>query len=263
MLNDILDNLRNNYFNAILELNDESDIINSLPDPEYENFFPIINGLIEKLNEKIKILEEEKNSLNDDKELLMLAQEEIDSLNFKKNLCLNLLEKANKTLLIENDIDTNQKKNLIFAQTSFGNICFERDLKDIPEEYFGTVFEMLQNLESGITEENNEKAKVFTNSAKLSSLHEIKEFKVRIIYKRISGDALYIMLVKMKKSDNDKLNREEIINRNKNVTKDCKMVEKILADPVRSKELIELNEEIKKRIYDNLSASRRDTNARK
>ena len=60
MLNDVLNNLRNNYFNAILELNDESDIINSLPEPEYENFFPIVNGLIERLNEKIKVLEEEK-----------------------------------------------------------------------------------------------------------------------------------------------------------------------------------------------------------
>ena len=60
MLNDVLNNLRNNYFNAILELNDETDIINSLPEPEYENFFPIVNGLIERLNEKIKVLEEEK-----------------------------------------------------------------------------------------------------------------------------------------------------------------------------------------------------------
>ena len=60
MLNDGLNNLRNNYFNAILELNDETDIINSLPEPEYENFFPIVNGLIERLNEKIKDLEEEK-----------------------------------------------------------------------------------------------------------------------------------------------------------------------------------------------------------
>ena len=193
----------------------------------------------------------------------MLAQEEIDSLNFKKNLCLNLLEKANKTLLIENNIESNKKKNLIFAQTKFGNVCFERDVKDIPEEYFGTIIDMLQSLSNGINEENKEKAKLFVISNKISHIHEIKEFKIRIIYRKISFDDIYIMMVKMKKSNNDKYDREEVFNRDKYVESDYKRIQKILDDPIEREELIKFNEEVGKRIYDNLSAGRRDTNARK
>ena len=166
----------------------------------------------------------------------MLAQEEIDSLNFKKNLCLNLLEKANKTLLIENNIESNKKKNLIFAQTKFGNVCFERDVKDIPEEYFGTIIDMLQSLSNGINEENKEKAKLFVSSNKISHIHEIKEFKIRIIYRKISFDDIYIMMVKMKKSNNDKYDREEVVNRDKYVESDYKRIQKILDDPIEREE---------------------------
>lgn len=263
MLNNLIANLRDDYFNAIMELNDESDIINALPMPEYESFFPIINGLIKKLDEKADMLNAEIKELNNDDDLILLAKEEFESIKFKKNVCLSLLEKANNICLIEESDKKCAKKQLTFAQTGFGNIRFERDLKDIPEEYYGTIFEMLQSLESGITEENKSKARLFVSSSKLSYIHEIKEFKVRITYRIISENTLYIMLVKMKKSDNDKLDREEIVNRKKSTQKDYDRVERIVSDSKEKEKLFEINEEIKNRIYNNLNTNRRDLNARK
>lgn len=53
MEQDNIENLRKQYFAAILNLQNEQDIIDALPKPEYNSFFPIIYGLMELMEKEI------------------------------------------------------------------------------------------------------------------------------------------------------------------------------------------------------------------
>ena len=47
----------------------------------------------------------------------------------------------------------------------------------------------------------------------MAGIHEIKDFKVRMFYKNLAADTVYILMIRMKKSNNDALDRKEIIDR--------------------------------------------------
>ena len=42
MIDETLTKLRDSYYESIILLQDEKDIIEALPKPEYQNFFPLI-----------------------------------------------------------------------------------------------------------------------------------------------------------------------------------------------------------------------------
>lgn len=64
----------------------------------------------------------------------------------------------------------------------------------------------------------------------------------------LTPDTCYVMLAKMKKSNNDLKDRLEIENRKLNTESDYQRVKKLLQDPKSREELINSNEEIKKEI---------------
>ena len=149
MIDETLTKLRDSYYESIILLQDEKDIIEALPKPEYQNFFPLIEGLISKLMTEY----EEFQSLDDkDKEIL----EEIKSLNKKINICKDLLVKVNNELASETlaEQSTYSKRHLIFAKTSFGTTFIEKDLKNIPFEYYDKILSALDTLENGDVSSN-------------------------------------------------------------------------------------------------------------
>lgn len=62
---------------------------------------------------------------------------------------------------------------------------------------------------------NLEKVRQLTNNKKLFGLYEIKEFNVRLIYRVLSGDMVYVMQARMKKDDNSSQDRKDLINRSR------------------------------------------------
>ena len=50
--------LRKYYFEAILKLQFENEILKALPEISHDSFFPIIDGLIEEISKDIEDLEE-------------------------------------------------------------------------------------------------------------------------------------------------------------------------------------------------------------
>ena len=48
---DRIENLRKQYYESIRLLQKEQDILNALPQPEYENFFTLISGVIKMLDD--------------------------------------------------------------------------------------------------------------------------------------------------------------------------------------------------------------------
>ena len=51
---DKIEELRKQYYESIRLLQNEQDIFNALPQPEYENFFPLIRGIIKMLEDELK-----------------------------------------------------------------------------------------------------------------------------------------------------------------------------------------------------------------
>lgn len=254
-----IEELRKKYYEAIILLQNEQDILDSLPQPDYGNFFPIIAGLIERLDEETTNLQAElQNNEQIDIEMKEYVEEEIKILMFKKELCISLLQKGNEEKTILEEAAKTPKKNIIFATTNNGNVCIENDIKTLPEEYYESLIAMLQNLQNGIEESNGEKAKVLTTvHKKLAGTHEIKEFKVRLFYKILSPDTIYVLMVRMKKSDNDALDRNEIINRVTQRNQQFEKLKKQIKEPQIKSELIAENEKIIINLYDYLNKNKR------
>lgn len=255
---DKIEVLRNQYYEAILNLQDEEDIRSALPQPEYQSFFQVIYGLITKLESNVQELQEElQKSSDNDVEMLEYIKEELAISMMKKNLCAKLIDDAKEVTTEETKAETGNKKKLIFATTPMGNVYFEEDLKNIPEEYYADIIESLQSLKSGFTESNEEKGKSLNNNAKLKGVHEIKPFKVRIGYINLSPDLTYIILVKMKKSNNDSKDRADLINRNSRVTPGFQSIRELIKDENQKSMLVQQNQKIEERLIEYLNSNKR------
>lgn len=251
---DRIESLRKKYYESISLLQNKEDIENALPRPEYENFFPLIAGLISMLEKELVLTQE---MLQDNPEMREYIEEEISLIKLKLDICNNLLHKANEDKQIEEEAINAQKKNIIFATTDSGNVCIESDLKGISEEYLQAVEDSLIQLQEGVIEENIEKGKSMTNNAKLSKVHELKPFKVRIFYKILSPDTVYVLMVKMKKSNNALRDRREIEERVEQRTKQYEQLKMQIKDPIMKEKLISQNKEYLDRILGHIEQKKR------
>lgn len=251
---DRIEELRQKYYESISLLQNKEDIENALPKPEYESFFPLISGLISKLEEELTTSQEMIQESSDMKEYI---EEEINLIKLKLDICNKLLHMAQEDKQIEEEATNAQKKNIIFATTDSGNVCIENDLKGIPEEYLQSVEDSLMQLQDGFVEDNIEKGKSMTNNVKLSKVHELKHFKVRIIYKILSPDTVYILMIKMKKSNNALRDRREMEERVEQRTKQYEQLKIKIKDPVIKEELIRQNKEYLDRILGNIEQKKR------
>lgn len=259
-MNDI-EILRQNYYEAINLLQDEEDIKSALPTNDFQNFFPLITGLITKLELELEKLKAELlASPTENKELISYINEEIEITSKKIIICQKKLEEASKEEKIIEEFDNQIMKNIIFATTPSGNVCLENDLKVIPEEFYQEIIEMLEMLENGIIENNVVQARAFLNNQKLSGCHEIKAFKVRIIYKILSPDTVYVLLAKLKKSDNDYRDREEIIIRANNQSRQYELLKEQLKNPQTKDVIIKEHQKKLTNIYDYLNKRKRGRN---
>ena len=254
-----IEQLRKKYYEAIILLQDEQDILDSLPQPDYGNFFEIITGLIERIDNELQSLElEYQNIESTDIDIKEYIKEEIKILTFKKNICINLLNKGKEEETLSEESEKRITKNIIFATTNSGNVFLENDIKNLPEEYYESIIQMLQDLQNGIEENNTEKAKAMrTVNKKMAGIHSVKDFKVRLYYKRLAKDTLYVIMVRMKKSDNDALDRKEVINRATKINNQYEGLKKQIKDPIKKQELIVKNEQIITELYDYLNQKKR------
>lgn len=250
-----IEELRGQYYETIRLLQDEEDIRSALPRPEYESFFPLINGIIEMLNNELeKTLTMDIN----DSEMKEAIAEEIRIIKLKLDLCNNLLHIAKEDKKIEEDASKTPQKNIIFATTNSGNIRIENDLKNISEEYLGAIVELLTKLQNGTIDNNEQKARSFTSiNKKLAGIQELKDFKVRLFYKNLSSDTVYVLMARMKKSDNDRLDREEIKDRASQSNKQYESLKKLIRDPDKKEELVNEHNKILLNILSSIDHKKR------
>ena len=252
---DKVEELRGQYYEAIRLLQNEEDIRNALPRPEYENFFPLINGIIDMLNNE---LEETIAMEPTDLEMKEYIEEELRIIKLKLDICNNLLHIAKEDKKIGEDASKTPQKNIIFATTNSGNICIENDLKNISEEYLGVIGELLTKLQNGTIDNNVQKARSFTTiDKKLNGIQELKDFKVRLFYKNLSPDTVYVLMVRMKKSDNDRLDREEIKDRASQRNKQYESLKKLIKDSDKKEELVNEHNKILLNILSSIEHKKR------
>lgn len=253
MVDEELEKLRDSYYSSIVLLQDEKDILEALPSPEFQNFFPLMEGVISKLVAECR----EFSRLGNDADIL----EEVDSLKKKIELCQKRVASVTKQLKDESieSQASQSKRHLIFAKTTFGSTFLQRDLKDIPREYYDKVQATLATLEYGDLGTNTEKVRQLSNNKKLFGLYEIKEFKIRLVYRVLSGDIVYVMQTRMKKDNNSMVDQKELISRNKNTNDEFNELKKKVQNPGDRELLIMEHEAIKGDILKMLSAGKKES----
>ena len=245
-MNHTLEELRESYYIAISMLDKEEDIRNSLPSNTCDSFEELINMITSKLDDEICEWEQE-DLIAETEEDKKLVKQELDILYLKKRICLEKLNEFNQNNALVEAYENIPQKNLIFATSDLGNVYFLRDLKAVSEEYYKDVLDLLNDLQNNNISVMNETKDKKLNG-QLSDIFEKKDFKVRICYRMLTPDTCYVMLAKMKKSNNDLKDRLEIENRKLNTESDYQRVKKLLQDPKVREELVSSNKEIKKEI---------------
>ena len=92
---------------------------------------------------------------------------------------------------------------------------------------------------------------------KMAGLKEVKEFKVRLFYKIISSDTVYVLLVRMKKSNNNSIDRKDIINRASQRNKQYEQLKKDMNDSVKKSALIQEHQEILDKLFGHIQKNKR------
>lgn len=246
-----------NYYEGIKQLDNEDDIRIFLPSPDYPSFNKIMERLVVLINEDLKKLDDVLQYETNYEETEMIKHE-IDLYKLKLNICnekINLFKTQNEKL---QEFSNSPQKNIIFAQSDKGNIFFEQDLKHIPEEYYSDIVEALTDFQNdNIKEGNTSKNRKLSNNKSLSGLHEIKDFKVRIIYRILDSNTIYVILTKMKKSDNDKKDINEVVQRRIQTNQEFDDLKSKIQDKNFKLKLIEEHEEIIKRLKKMLKGKKR------
>lgn len=242
-MDDNISNLEKQYFKVIEELTEADDILDSLPNDDYINFFPLMEGIIAKIDSSVRELEREI-TIEEDKEMLLEYKLEIELFKIKKELCLKKLKKANESLNIENVATVTPQKNIIFAKRSNLSTYLEKDIKNISPEYYDKVKETLEDLENGTA-----KIKALTSNKKLVNILEVSPFKVRVMFKNLSADTIYVIMARVKKDDNSVLDRQEPIKRAQNTNSEYEELKKLIKDPVQKEKLLEEHRKIRNDIF--------------
>ena len=107
----------------------------------------------------------------------------------------------------EEEIQT--QNNLVFAPTLSGNIRILDEMEHIDPEYYERFNGLFQSIIDG-TFKNVQR---FSRNSDLAGLCEVKDFKTRVIFKRLNKNSYAVISAFIKKSDNDKGYRNMLSSR--------------------------------------------------
>ena len=178
------------YLSQIRELtleNIEEEIENALPSRKHYQYERILNRI--KL-ESLRALKEIKDLLAEEG----LTIEELSVFQDEYNLELKKIELITKALQSQEETleETSTKENnLIFVPTTGGDIRILDEIDSIPLEYHERFLGLFQSIKDG-TFKN---AQRFTGNNELNGLCEVKDFKVRVIFVRLSKDSYAVEII--------------------------------------------------------------------
>lgn len=232
------------YLSQLKELknsNIEDEFETSIPSRMHYQYERILTRLklesIRLIKEIKDLLAEEGLSLED----MNAFKEELD-LELKK---IELINKALEPVKEEEQASTKKDNKLIFVPTSGGDIRVLDEIDSIPYEYYDRFLGLFQSIKDG-TFKNVQR---FTGNNELNGLCEVKDFKVRVIFVRLTKDSYAIISAFTKKSDNDKAYRAAVIKK----YNDFQIAESSLRKNIQNEEFLELHKTYETELFEKLS----------
>lgn len=236
------------YYQNIVSINSldtkvlEEEILENLPNSDSENYDRILLQIQMRLLKNIKEIEEFINDVDkigtDD---LSDFKAEVE-LNDKKIKLISKIRKENKAI---EDID-NTDNNLIFVPTSGGNIRVLEELSHIDSEYL----EEFKGLFDSIKDGSFKNVKRFSNTNnKNAGVSEVRDYKIRVVFDRISSHDYAIITAFIKKSDNDAGYLKSLISKVKNYDN----IRAILKNNLNNPEFMNLQKEYENELYNILN----------
>lgn len=232
------------YLSQLKELknsNIEDEFETSIPSRMHYQYERILTRLklesIRLIKEIKDLLAEEGLSLED----MNAFKEELD-LELKK---IELINKALEPVKEAEKTSTKKDNKLIFVPTSGGDIRVLDEIDSIPYEYYDRFLGLFQSIKDG-TFKNVQR---FTGNNELNGLCEVKDFKVRVIFVRLSKDSYAIISAFTKKSDNDKAYRAAVIKK----YNDFQLAESSLRKNIQNEEFLELHKTYETELFEKLS----------
>lgn len=242
-MNEKLHELRQQYFNLSLSVEPE-EILSILPPPQFSNFLEIVKGVIEALKIEIETYSV-LLAMEEDLEEKQLYITEIRILELKCRICEKVLNDS-FTFTDDVTIDESKKVNVIFGITPSGSIALLNDIKrNVDSHYYPEVLEMLDQLEAGDFVNNQEKVRKFnSNNNKLSGLMEIKGFQLRLFFRQLPNNIIYVEMLRVKKDDRVTKDFHEPIKRIALLSTDLEYKKRRIKNGDRVEELILEGEEM-------------------
>lgn len=244
------------YYSSIVDIMDLEQIDTFLPEYSYYAFFRIMEGLIQRLKDYYKELNELLLSDTEQSDLSLIEEYEITAK--KIEICekkyQDAIEKENAEELFYDE----NSKHIIYATRGDNCTYLESDLSSIPEEEYYKIIQSINELVNGIRSINIEKDRRFINDATVKDLFEKKSFRIRVLYKIIDSDSVFLIMVKQKKQDNSKLDKEVVKVRNKSTVDEYVKIKKIFETNEEEKNrIIELNDVITRNVLEYLNENKR------
>ena len=248
-----IEELRKNIYYTISLLQDKDEIINALPTPSYSNFFPLIDGIIELLNNDIEEYNKWLKDLDENSDDYYDVSALLENTKLKIEICNKLKNEACKEKNVTDVVASDRKIDFIFAKSGFNKIKFRSELTSISQEKYSEIHEFLEMIRNRQNFNNIKKIRRLTGP--LEGIWEAKPFGVRILFKFLDKDTVYIFGIKEKKSNNDSIDRNQILEKYSS----CRFEYDQLAKEIilRRDELIAEHIQYKDEIYDYLKAEAR------
>lgn len=230
------------YVQRIKSCKELNEIDQILPDKKTSNCCAIYYTVLLKLYEEVidikRMVYQERNSI--DTETSNYFKNEIDLIMFKINYIKQFLKRDVKK------IEPAKKENeLIFLKTNYGNVCALSDLKDIPQEYYDQIYELLESICDG----SLKNFKTFTNNESLKGLSEVKGDSTRIIVDRVANNVYIVLYMFVKKTDKNASYKASLQNRNDLYKLNYDEIKKLVDSP----DYLEENRTIKEKLYRTLT----------
>ena len=217
----------------------EEELQRLLPPREYYNYESILHRLMaESLHEihDIIIMKSEESLSEEEKKD---CEEMIDFERKKMTSVHGMLEK-------EEDFFVESKKNhLILLPTTYGNIRIIEELEHIPFEYYPAFLDLIKSIENNCFKDPN----VFSGNSIVRGLTEVRSFKVRVLFMRLTEDYYVLISAFVKKVDTDKHYNNSVENKFKDYMRKESMLKKLIHD----EEFMKQNDQNLKILYDLLS----------
>ena len=236
----------NYYLNSYRLLSDnftEEEIKSILPKKKNSRFKDILLRLALESVKEIKDIEE----LLRTEDLSSKEKESFEAMIASERRKIDYIKsRLVKSETEEKDDEEEEKNTIILVPTIGGNIRIIDELEHIPNDYYAGFKKLIDSIVDG-TFKN---VKSFTNHPVLSGdISEVKLFKIRVVFTRLSSNTYALLTAFVKKSNSDKLYHESLVNK----VKDYYGVESKLVAALGSEEFLEENSKNVRQLYSIIS----------